>query len=153
VTTDEDGEGKRTPGGDEGESERTADGDWDADAPELAPFDDALVRAVAADSGLAVERLRALLAAHRSTVGAYTSVPGWVYELRRAYPRDPLVARVGGAYYLAVEPTVWREFAPALGVDAGDDAFEAVRRVHDRAFRAVATHPGDEREAMVVREL
>jgi hypothetical protein len=118
---------------------------------EPAPFDDALVDRVAADAGLPADRLRALLAAHQSAIGTYTSVSGWLYELRRAYPRDPLVTRTGGVSYLAVEPTVWPEFAPSLGVDPEGEAFAAVRRVHDRAFRAVATHPGDGREAMVVR--
>jgi hypothetical protein len=113
-----------------------------------APFDPAVAREVAAAHAVAPARLASLAAAHQAGVRRYTSVAGWLYELRRAFPRDPLVARRPEAFYLAVEPTVWPEFVTDVGAD--DDEAIALRALHDRTLRAVVDRPEDDRESMVV---
>jgi hypothetical protein len=124
------------------------------------PFDASTVAAVADAHGVDATRLATLVRAHQSAIRSYASVSGWVYELRRAYPRDALVARRPAAFYLAVEPTVWPEFDRAVGVDVddGDDdpastpgpEAAALRALHDRVLRAAVDRPDDDRASMVV---
>jgi hypothetical protein len=71
----------------------------------------------------------------QSTVREYPGVDDIVYEYRRAFQFDPLVARHGEAYYLLVPPHVWPEYATAA--DLSEHELAACRRVHDRVFHAV----------------
>jgi hypothetical protein len=68
-----------------------------------------------------------------------------VYEWRRAFGRDPVVARRPDALHLVVEPHVWAEYVDAL--DAGEREAAALRAVH---AAAVAERPVDDRDPMVV---
>lgn len=118
-----------------------------------APFDAETVSTVAAASGCSPTRLATLVVDHQALVGRYTSVSGWVYELRGAFPTDPLVARTATAHYLLVAPSVWAEFAAALDVDPDGGAARALREVHDRTARATLQEefpPSEDRLAMVV---
>lgn len=122
-----------------------------------APFDVEVVSTAAADYALAASRLAALVADHQALVGRYTSVSGWVYELRRTAPVDPLVARTPAAQYLLVAPSVWTEFATALDIDPDGEAARALRAVHERTAEATlsdgeATSTGDRLAMVVVRD-
>ena len=114
----------------------------------LSGFDPATVERVATGHEVAPKRLNNLLAAHqrlvRETPGA-GGVAGLIYEWRRAFGRDPVVARDSGAFHLAVEPHVWREYAAAL--DATGTEAAALRAVHGAA---ATERPADDREPMVV---
>jgi hypothetical protein len=112
------------------------------------PFDEATLRAVAAATGVDAATLRRLVGAHQASLRRHASVAGWVYEVRRAYPLDALLARRPEAFYLAVEPTVWPEFESAIG--ATGDELAALRKLHGRVLRSVIDAPDDDREPMVV---
>jgi hypothetical protein len=112
------------------------------------PFDDGLVADVAADAGLAPERLRDLLAAHQRAVRRYTTPEAWVYEVRRAARSDPLVDRRPEAFYLLVSSAVWAGFRGPLSASASD--LEAIRAAHEAAFAARVGRVSDVRHPVVV---
>jgi hypothetical protein len=120
----------------------------------LAPFDEALIEAVAADRGRDAEGLRRLVRRHQEQMRELPGVEDLVYEWRKMLPGDPLVERHEDVYLLLVEPNVWPQFADALEFDA--DALAAVQAVHARQLRAaLGAETGqqtedDGREAMVV---
>ena len=114
----------------------------------LAAFDDDVLEAVAGEHDLSVESLRDLLVRHQELVRELPGVEDIVYEWRRTLPRNPLVERREAAYYLVVDDTVWTEYRDALDAESGD--FEALRAVHDRQLRRVATPPDDDRAAIVL---
>lgn len=126
----------------------------------LGPFDAADVASVADDAPaeVAAADVRAALRAHQRLVRDLRSVDGLVFEYRKEFAHDPVVARDGEAYYLRVPSRVWPEFGTAL--ELGAAVFAAVRAVHERTVAGVvdADDPGspvpeDARDAMVlVRE-
>ncbi len=111
-------------------------------------FDRADVNRAATANDVSPGKLRDLLEAHqrlvRETPGT-GGVAGLLYEWRRAFGRDPVVARNRTAFHLAVEPHVWTEYTRALGTD--ETANAALRAVH--AATVVET-TADDREPMVV---
>lgn len=100
----------------------------------LAPFDTTLIETVAADHGYDTEALCGLVRRHQEQMRELPGVENLVYERRKLLSRDPLVERRTDVYLLAVEPTVWPQFADALGVAA--DALAAIKAVHARHLRA-----------------
>lgn len=110
-------------------------------ADPLAPFDDDLVAAVAADHDLPESRLREAIRRHHAYVESLSGVDELVYDWRQGLPYDPLVARTEEAYHLSFLPSVWEEFGEQLGFEAATLA--AVRDVHDRQARRVAEERGD----------
>jgi hypothetical protein len=113
----------------------------------LAPFDDDLVGAVAAEFGVPESELRGTLRRHQRTARDNPGVDDLVYEWRKYLPYDPLVTRTPAAYYCALRPGVWAEFAAYLDTD-----LDAVVAAHDRQARRVANDASayDGREAMVL---
>lgn len=112
------------------------------------PFDEETVLTVAAEYGIDRDRLARLLDGVQSTIARYSSVSGWVYELRTAFPEDPLVERTSEAHYLLVPPSVWVEFGEALGIDDDHDpALAALRAVHDRTYRRAVDDPRETDDA------
>lgn len=69
------------------------------------------------------------------SVRDYPGIHDLVYEYRRAFRFDPLVARHGDAYYCCVPPRVWPEFADAA--DLSDAERTACLAVHDRIVHRV----------------
>lgn len=96
----------------------------------LAAFDPGTLAAVGDEDG----RLRTLARRHQETVRENPGVENLVYEWRRRYPRNSLVERTEGAYYLLVARTAWEEFGDALGLD--DAERELLRTLHARQFAA-----------------
>lgn len=92
------------------------------------------VPAVAAEAGVDGASLRALAGRLQASVADYPGVSDLVFEYRRAFSHDPLVARADGVYFLLVPPRVWPEFGAAL--DASDTELAALEAVHGRAFDA-----------------
>ncbi|WP_284013432.1 hypothetical protein [Halobaculum litoreum] len=92
------------------------------------------VGSVASDAAVDEAALGETLAGMQRDVRSYPGVADLVFEYRRAFEHDPLVAREGRAYYLLVPPRVWREFA--AGLDASAGVLAAAKVVHDRAFSA-----------------
>ncbi|MFB6118531.1 hypothetical protein [Halosegnis sp.] len=116
----------------------------------LAPFESAVVEAVANDEGLDPAALRDLARRVHTHADSMPGVDELVMEWRRFLRYEPLVARTDDAYLLAVEPTIWTEFGTQLGLT--DRELAAVRRLHDwQARRSVAeTAPFDARAALVL---
>jgi hypothetical protein len=120
----------------------------------LAPFDEALIETVAADRDRDTEALCGLVRRHQEQMRELPGVENLVYEWRQLLPSDPLVERRTDAYLLAVEPTVWPQFADALGVDT--DALAALKTVHAHHLRATVDDDrgqrllAETREAMIV---
>jgi hypothetical protein len=108
--------------------------DPDTAVDESDPFAAVDRAAVAADHGLAGSDLDAALARVHEAVADYPGIADLVYEYRRAFRVDPLVARHGDSYYLLVPAHVWPEFADAA--DLSDAELAACEAVHARAFRA-----------------
>ncbi len=109
--------------------------------------------AVADSHGIGHESLRQTLIRMQTDVRSYPGIADIVYEYRRAFPRDPLVARVEDCYYLLVPSNVWPEFAAALGID--DATLAALKTVHARAFDDSAAagpeaRPDNDREPLLL---
>ncbi len=102
-----------------------------------APFAAVDTAAVSQSVDLSPETLTAALARVQESVRGLPSVPDVVYEYRRAFRTDPLVAHHGDAYYLRVPSRVWPEFADAAELSATE--LDACRTVHEAAFHAVVT--------------
>lgn len=112
------------------------------------PFDADRVADLATSHGVAPGRLSTLCAAHQRLVHETPGtggVAGLIYEWRRAFGRDPVLARRGDAFHLAVEPHVWAEYVEAL--DATGTEARALRAVH---ADAAVESPADDRDPMVV---
>lgn len=126
----------------------------------LGPFDADDVASVADDAPVevAADDVRAALRAHQRLVRDLRSVDGLVFEYRKEFAHDPVVARDEEAYYLRVPSRVWPEFGAALELDAA--VLAALRAVHERTVTGVldaddsgSPVPDDDRDAMVlVRE-
>lgn len=116
----------------------------------LAPFDEGVVAAVANERGLPPGTVRELLERHQALLRGFDhmGVDELVYEWRTRLFEDPLVAREGGAYYLAPPGHVWRDLAGRLELD--DEATAALRAAHARQF--AADRHGVPDGAMVVAE-
>lgn len=102
----------------------------------LVPFDPALVERVAEEHGVDPAALAALVERHHAYAARVPGIDELVFEWRRAFPYDPVVARTADAYHLAVDASVWTEFATQLGLD--DEELAALRALHDRQARARA---------------
>lgn len=100
-----------------------------------APFAELDLSGVAAAHDLTTDALADALRRVQSSVREYPGVADLVFEYRRAFTVDPLVARHGDAYYLLVPPRVWPEYATAASLS--EDERTACRVVHERAFRVV----------------
>lgn len=111
----------------------------------LAPFDDDIVAAVAAEHGVGADRLRELLVAHQGLFRDRDArtVEDMIYEWRTSLPGDPLVARTDAAVYLDAPAYVWEDLLSWLDLDPGDDAAAALRAVHARQFAADREKPVD----------
>jgi hypothetical protein len=102
---------------------------------------------VGAVDGVCEATLRDALSSLQAAVEPL-AVADIVFEYRRTFETDPLVARHGDAYYLAVPPRVWSEFVDVL--ELAEPVVDACRAVHADRFRAVAgTLPGG-REPLVL---
>lgn len=115
-----------------------------------APFE-ASFPAIAADHGLASEELSAALDRLTAAVATYPGVHDLVYEYRRNFRLDPLVARHGPAYYLRVPPRVWAEFADR--VELSESELAACRAVHAAVLQATTEpddHPADHEPLVLV---
>lgn len=99
----------------------------------LAAFDDAVIAAVAEESGIDEKRLRELLRRHQGTARDLPGVDDLVYEWRRHFGGGVLLERTDTAYYLSLGRSVWGEFAEALEFSPAELA--AVMAVHDRQTR------------------
>lgn len=108
----------------------------------LAPFDDAVVGSVAAETGGDAAALRALVARHQRAVRENPGVSNLLYEWRRYLAYDPLVARTAEAYHLVVLDRVWEEFGASLGLSGVE--LDRLKRVHDRQARRDARARGDD---------
>lgn len=102
---------------------------------------------VAADDGVCEATLRDALSAVQTAMEPL-AVADIVFEYRRTFETDPLVARHDDAYYLAVPPRVWSEFADVL--ELAEPVVDACRAVHADRFRTVAGSPPDGREPLVL---
>ncbi len=105
--------------------------------------------ALASVDGVSEPTLRDALAAVQTAMEPL-AVADIVFEYRRTFEPDPLVARHGDAYYLAVPPRVWPEFAGVLELAA--PVVDACRTVHADCFRAVVDDPTNDREPLVLVE-
>lgn len=105
----------------------------------LAAFDEDVIGAVAAETGVEDVRLRDLLRRHQELVRDLPGVDDLVYEWRKGFPVDPLVERRTDAYYLRLDRPVWPEFAEALGMDERE--LRAVRTAHARQLAAAVDTP------------
>lgn len=117
----------------------------------LAVFDEAVVAAVARESGLDAETLRGAIRRHQEQMRDLPGVEDLVYEWRKTLPQDPLLERREDAYLLVVHPNVWPQFVDALDLD--DDELAALREVHARVLAdnvGADDIPDDERDAMIV---
>lgn len=128
---DENGDGGEIPGD-------TEDGER---SDRLAPFDDDVVAAVAAETGGSEASLWEALGRHQAYADSLPSVDDLVYEWRTQLPYDPLVTRTDEAYYVALLPGVWNEFGEQMGLSGA--TITRLREVHDRQARRVADERGE----------
>ncbi|MDG5778127.1 hypothetical protein VB773_11535 [Haloarculaceae archaeon H-GB2-1] len=106
----------------------------------LAPFDDDLVAEVSTEVGCTEADLRDGLREQQALARSLPGVDNLVYEWRRHFDPDPLVARRDDAYYLVVPTTVWSEFRPHLYGSA--PVLDGVEEVHRRQLRRVLEREG-----------
>jgi hypothetical protein len=117
----------------------------------LAPFDEAVIAAVADERGFDEETVVRLLRRHQETARDNPGVDDLVYEWRTQFHEDPLVEQTEEAYYLAVREHVFAEFGDYL--DLSDDELAALRSAHDRqAQNAVDADVGDRDLLILTRE-
>lgn len=102
----------------------------------LAAFDDGVVEAVAAETGVPLGTLRDLIRRHQRLIRENPGVDDLLYEWRKYYPYDPLVARTDRAFHVVLLERVWREFTDRLCVS--DAERRALLAVHDRQARTEA---------------
>ncbi|MFB6171818.1 MAG: hypothetical protein ABEJ23_04740 [Haloarculaceae archaeon] len=100
----------------------------------LAAFDDAVVEAAADDLARSPAALRELVRRHQELVRETPGVADLLYEWRRYYPDDPLVARTDRAAVVLLHDRVWSEFTDRLALDERDR--RALLAVHERQARA-----------------
>lgn len=93
-----------------------------------APFPPETVERVAAERGTTAAALADAVRGVQAVAERYVGVDGLVYEWRRAFPTDPLVARTEATYVLRVDADVWTDFGEHAGLD--EDALACVRAVH-----------------------
>ena len=93
----------------------------------LAPFDDAVLRQVAAANDTELEPLESALASHQRTMRENPGVEDLVYEWRKQYD-DPVLVRTPELFILALPPTVWEQYADYLEFE--DETLAAVTAVH-----------------------
>lgn len=93
----------------------------------LAPFDDDVLRQVAAANDTELEPLESALASHQQTMRENPGVEDLVYEWRKQYD-EPVLLRTPERFVLALPPTVWEEYADYLGFE--DETLAAVTAVH-----------------------
>lgn len=121
------------------------------DAPP-APFDDAVVAAVAADHGVDQDDLAALVAAHQDLMARLPGVDNLVYEWRKQFDATVLHSDEK-VYFVAAPEWAWSEFADSLDADEGETA--ALAAVHERivaAHEAVDAEMADATPIVLVRE-
>lgn len=99
-----------------------------------AAFDAALVAAVAAEHDLSSQTLAELLSRVQSYLAGFPGIEDLVYEWKRAFAYDPVVARNDERYVVVLLPYVWEELAGQL--DLPGDELDALRAVHERQARA-----------------
>jgi hypothetical protein len=99
----------------------------------LTPFDPALVARVAAEHGFDAGVLAALVRRHHEYAARVPGIDELVFEWRRTFAYDPLVARTDDAYYLVVDSNIWTEFATQMRLD--DNEIAALRALHNRQAR------------------
>jgi len=102
----------------------------------LAPFEDAIVEAVAADHGVSPEALREAIDRQQRLVREFPdmTVEALVHDWRTAFPTEPLVETSATAYYLSVRETVWQDVTGRL--DLSDAERAALQAVNARQFEA-----------------
>ena len=93
----------------------------------LAPFDDAVLRQVAAANDTELEALESALASHQRTMRENPGVEDLVYEWRNQY-EDPVLLREPDVFIVGIPPTVWDEYGRYL--DLEDDMLRALAAVH-----------------------
>lgn len=107
---------------------------------DAAGFDPALLETVARDRHVDPGRLTTLAADLQAAAESVRGVDGLVFEYRKSFG-DVVVGRTETAYYLAVPPHVWPEFAALL--DATDAELAALRDAHTRRFEAAVGDGSD----------
>jgi len=110
----------------------------------LAVFDADVIEAVAAEADLEPAAVRAVVRRHQEGMRESPGVDNLVYEWRKYYPYDPLVARTDRACHVVLLAEVWDEFADRLDLSAAEQ--EALMAVHDRQARADAVERGEDTE-------
>jgi hypothetical protein len=110
----------------------------------LAVFDAAVVEAVVAGTEFGPADLRRLVRRHQEEMREFPGVDDLVYEWRKYYPYDPLVARTDRAFHVVLLAEVWDEFADRLDLTPAEQ--EALMAAHDRQARAAAAERGDDTE-------
>jgi hypothetical protein len=97
------------------------------DADLMAPFDDEVVRAVAAENDVDRDVLADTLVDHQRTMQENPGVEDLVYEWRKQYA-DPVLERTPDRYVVGVRATVWEEYGEYL--DLEDQVLAALVAVH-----------------------
>ncbi|MFC7019140.1 MULTISPECIES: hypothetical protein [Haloarcula] len=97
------------------------------DADLTAPFDDEVVRAVAAENDVDRDVLADALVDHQRTMQANPGVEDLVYEWRKQYA-DPVLERTPDRYVVGVRTAVWEEYGEYL--DLEDHVLAALVAVH-----------------------
>jgi hypothetical protein len=97
------------------------------DADLTAPFDDEVIRAVAAENDVDRDVLADALVDHQRTMQENPGVEDLVYEWRKQYS-DPVLERTPDRYVVGVRAAVWEEYGEYLGLE--DDVLAALVAVH-----------------------
>jgi len=108
----------------------------------LAVFETEVIEAVATESDCSADDVRVLVRRHQQGMREFPGVDDLLYEWKKYYPYDPVVARTDRFVHVVLFPEVWDEFADRL--DLTDAEQEALMAVHDRQARAAATARGDD---------
>lgn len=99
-----------------------------------AAFDRETVATVAAEYDRDADALAALVARAQSYLAGFPGIEDLIYEWKRTFAYDPVVARDETRYIVVLLPHVWTELADQLDISAGE--LDALRAVHDRQSRA-----------------
>lgn len=102
----------------------------------LAAFDDRVLEATAAEVDYSPDALRELVRRHQALVRETPGVDDLLYEWRKYYPYDPLVARTDRAFHVVLRDRVWTEFTDRLGLSSAER--RALLAVHERQAHAEA---------------